>query len=73
MGSATGRPAASSRSRSAARRETIGTPPEATEGASMSNHPFLDLAALFARIFVVGMSITAVVLGLILMIVAIVS
>jgi hypothetical protein len=39
----------------------------------MSDHPFLDLAALFARVFVVGMSIAAVLLGLILMIVAIVS
>lgn len=27
----------------------------------MTPHPFLDLAAQFARVFVVGMSITAVV------------
>jgi hypothetical protein len=39
----------------------------------MNDHPFLDLAALLARIFVVSMSIAAVLLALILTIVAIVS
>jgi hypothetical protein len=36
----------------------------------MTPHPFLDLAAQFARIFVVGMSITAVVAVPILLILA---
>jgi hypothetical protein len=36
----------------------------------MTPHPFLDLAAQFARIFVVGMSVTAVVAVPILLILA---
>jgi hypothetical protein len=36
----------------------------------MTPHPILDLAAQFARIFVVGMSVTAVVLVLVLLAVA---
>jgi hypothetical protein len=36
----------------------------------MTPHPILDLAALFARIFVVGMSVTAVVGVLVLLAVA---
>jgi hypothetical protein len=38
----------------------------------MTNRPFLDLAALIARIFVVSMSIAAVVLGVVLLVLAIV-
>ena len=38
----------------------------------MTNRPFLDLAAFIARLFVVSMSITAVVLGFVLLILAIV-
>jgi hypothetical protein len=36
-----------------------------------TNRPFLNLAALIARIFVVSMSIAAVVLGFVLLILAI--
>jgi hypothetical protein len=36
----------------------------------MTKHPILDLAAVFARIFVVGMSATAVVAGLVLLVLA---
>jgi len=38
----------------------------------MTPHPILDLAAQFARIFVVGMSVTAVVLVLVLLAVALI-
>jgi hypothetical protein len=37
----------------------------------MTKHPILDLAALFARIFVIGMSITAVVAALVLVVLAV--
>jgi hypothetical protein len=36
-------------------------PPIALEEHSMTPHPFIDLAAQLARVFVVGMSIAAVV------------
>jgi hypothetical protein len=36
----------------------------------MTPHPFLDLAALIARVFVVGMSVTAVLGVLVLLAVA---
>ena len=38
----------------------------------MSNRPFLELAALIARFFVVSMSIAAVVLAFVLLVVAVV-
>jgi len=38
----------------------------------MNDHPFLNLAALIGRIFVVSMSIAAVVLGFVLLVLAIV-
>jgi len=36
----------------------------------MTKHPILDLAAVFARIFVIGMSAMAVVLALVLVVLA---
>jgi hypothetical protein len=38
----------------------------------MTNRPFLEIAAQIARIFVVGMSTAAVVLGFVLLVLAIV-
>jgi hypothetical protein len=46
--------------------------PNPIEGAPMVNRPFREVAALIARIFVVGMSTAAVVLGFVLLILAIV-
>jgi hypothetical protein len=38
----------------------------------MTNRPLLEIAAYFARVFVVGMSTAAVVLGFVLLVLAIV-